>query len=140
MSNSTIHKTAFFAAPPKTLWAFLTEADKLALWFHPARKNLQDGEDYELYLADADDGSALIWGKVLEWQPPSKLVYTFNIPPLDGVSTTVTWQLEEAHGGTLLVLTHEGLGDMKESPLGLLMALDEGWDEHIGKLRQQLKD
>ena len=140
MNNSTIHKTAFFAAPPETLWAFLTEADKLALWFHSARKNLQEGEDYELYLADADDGSALIWGKVLEWQPPSKLVYTFNIPPLDGLSTTVTWQLEEAHGGTLLVLTHEGLGDMKESPLGLLMALDDGWDEHIGKLRTQLKN
>ena len=140
MSNSTIHKTAFFAAPRETLWAFLTHADKLGLWYHPARKDLQKNEDYEMYLADADDGSALIWGTVLEWRPTSKLVYTFNIPPLDGVITTVTWQLEESHGGTLLVLTHEGVGVMKESPLGILMALDDGWDEHIGKLRAQLKN
>ncbi len=140
MNNSTIHKTAFFAAPRETLWAFLTEADKLGLWYHPARKDLKKNEDYELYPADADDGSAMIWGSVLDWQPVSKLVYTFNIPPFNGVKTTVTWQLEESHGGSLLVLTHEGLSGMEESPLGLLMALDGGWDEHIGKLRTELKN
>ncbi|KAG1658117.1 Transcriptional repressor SdpR [Nymphon striatum] len=52
----------------------------------------------------------------------------------------VTWQLEEAYGGTFLSLTHEGVGDMEESPLGILMALDDGWDEHIAKLRTQLKN
>jgi uncharacterized protein YndB with AHSA1/START domain len=141
MNNSTIHKTAFFNAPQETLWAFLTEADKLGLWYHPARHDLEENQDYALYDADEDDGeTALIWGSVLEWQPVSKLVYTFNIFPLDGVSTTVTWQLEEAYGGTLLTLTHEGVGDINENPLNLLMALDDGWDEHLGKLRAQLKN
>jgi len=140
MNNSTITKTAFFAAPRETLWAFLTESEKLAQWFHPARANLQEGQDYELYLADTDDGQAMIWGKVLHWEPPSKLVYTFNIPPFNGTSTTVSWFLEESHGGTMLTLTHEGVGELGDSALNLLMALDDGWDEHIGKLRKTLKN
>jgi len=139
MTNSTITKTAFFATTRETVWAFLTESEKLAQWFHPARADLQEGQDYELYLADADDGEALIWGKVMRWEPPSKLDYTFNITPLNGISTTVSWYLEEAHGGTMLTLTHEGVGELGDSALSLLMALDDGWDEHIGKLRKILK-
>lgn len=140
MNNSTITKTAFFAVPRETVWAFLTEADKLAQWFHPARQDLQANQDYELYLADNDDGSALIWGTVLEWEPPAKLTYTFCITPLQGKETTVSWFLQEFHNGTRLTLTHEGVGELGDSALGLLMALDDGWDEHIGKLRTELKN
>ena len=140
MTDETITKTAFFAVGSGTVWEFLTDKDKLAKWFHPARADLQDGQDYELYLADADDGNALIWGTVLHWEPPSKLVYTFNIPPFNGTSTTVSWYLVESHGGTMLTLTHEGVGKLGDGALSLLMALDDGWDEHIGRLRNTLKD
>ena len=138
MSNSTITKTAFFATSPETLWAYLTEADKLGEWYHPARQDLQADQDYELYNPENDE--RWIWGSVLEWNPPKKLVYTFIIPPLENISSTVTWVLEEALGGTKLSITHEGIGELGDEALGLIMALDDGWDEHIGKLRNTLKE
>lgn len=140
MSNSSITKSAFFATTPETIWAYLTEADKLGEWFHPAEADLAANSDYALVTKD-DDGETnrLIWGKVIIWDPTTRLQYTFEISPFAGVSTTVTWQLEVAHGGTKLSLTHEGVGELGDASLNLLMALDGGWDEHIGSLRKALK-
>lgn len=136
MSSSTITKTAFFATTPEILWAYLTEADKLGEWYHPARKDLEMNEDYELY--NKETGEKWIWGSVLEWNPPKKLVYTFIIPPLEVSSSQVTWVLEKSHGGTKITLTHEGIEKLGDAALGLLMALDDGWDEHIGNLRKAI--
>jgi len=140
MSNSTIIKTAFFATKPERVWAYLTKADKLGEWFHPADSDLMADSEYAL-IANTEDGNAnkIIWGKVLIWNPPSTLQYTFEIVPFGEVSTTVTWNLKEAHGGTMLTLIHEGIGELGDAALGLLMALDDGWDEHIGCLRKTLK-
>lgn len=138
MANSSITKSAFFAVTPNIVWAYLTEADKLGEWYHPARQDLQSGQDYELY--NSENEEKWIWGSVLEWDPPKKLVYTFTIPPLETISSTVTWILEEVYGGTKLSLTHEGVGELGDEALGLLIALDDGWDKHIGRLRESLKN
>ena len=66
----------------------------------------------------------------------SILVYSFTIKPLAGAMTKVTWKLEEAHGGTMVTLTHEGIAEAAgAAALGLIMALDAGWDEHLARLR-----
>jgi uncharacterized protein YndB with AHSA1/START domain len=141
MIETTITKSAFFAASRDTLWAFLTEADKLALWFHPAQNDLVEGEQYSL-IQVADDGTVTkqCWGEVLKMEKPSHLIYTFTIKPLGGAMTTVKWELEECHGGTKLSLTHEGISQAAgEAAMGLLTALDAGWDKHIGTLRDAVK-
>lgn len=140
MTESTIVKTVFFAADRETVWDFLTKKDKLALWFHPPEADLVEGEPYAL-MGTADDGSPSkqCWGDVIEMKHPAKLVYSFTVKPLNGVMTTVTWTLVESHGGTQLTLTHEGVGAAGEAALGLLTALDAGWDEHVGKLRAAAK-
>jgi len=141
MTDATIIKTAFFAAPRDTVWAFLTEKDKLAQWFHPAEADLADGQDFAL-VSNSEDGAPvkLCWGTVERMEPPSTLVYTFTIKPLNGVMTTVTWTLEEIHGGTKLTLKHEGIDAAGSAALGLLAALDAGWDRHIGGLRQSVSN
>lgn len=48
---------------------------------------------------------------------------------------TVTWTLEDAVGGTRLTLAHEGVSEAAgDAAVGLLMALEKGWDEHFCKL------
>lgn len=48
----------------------------------------------------------------------------------------MTTPLAEAFGGTRLTLHHEGIGDAAgDAALLLLMALDAGWDAHLGRLR-----
>jgi uncharacterized protein YndB with AHSA1/START domain len=135
-----ITKTAFFSASRETVWSYLTERDKLAQWFHPADADLVEGEDYAL-MGKGEGGTDVrqCWGTVLRMDRPSTLIYSFTVKPLGGKMTTVTWALEDAHGGTKLTLKHEGVGEAAgEAALGLLMALDKGWDQHLAGLRSEL--
>ncbi len=137
MADTTINKSIFVAAPRETVWAYLTEKEKLAEWFHPAPSDLSEGEDYAL-VKILDDGATdkLCWGTVLKMDPPSHMVWSFTVKPLNGAMTTVTWQLEEVNGGTKLTLEHEGIeAAAGEGAWGMLSALDAGWDEHFARLR-----
>lgn len=137
MTTTTINKSIFIAASRETVWDYLTDKDKLGEWFHPAESNLVEGKPYALLEDVADSSSKMCWGEVLSAKEPSFLSYTFTIKPLGGAMTTVNWTLEEASGGTRITLSHEGVGEAAgEAALGLLMALDEGWDKHLSALRR----
>ena len=139
MTTTTIEKSIFLAASRETVWDYLTDKDKLSEWFHPAADHLVEGKPYEL-LQDANNPeSKICWGDVLSAKKPSSLIYTFTVKPLGGAMTTVTWTLEEAAGGTRVSLKHEGVAEAAgEAALGLLLALDKGWDKHFDKLRPQV--
>ncbi len=137
MTQTTINKSVFFAVSRETVWEFLTDKDKLGLWFYPAESDLSKGEDYALVQSE-DDGTVntMCWGNVLEMDMPSRLVYTFTIKPMGDKISTVVWTLEEVEGGTKLSMEHRGLGEaMGEMAMGLITALDAGWDRHLGNLR-----
>lgn len=140
MSDSTITKTVFLAAPRETVWSYLTEKDKLGEWFHPSEADLVEGQDYALL--DNDESGAqfrICWGTVIRMEPPSDLVYSFTFAPLNGAATTVSWLLEETTGGTKLTLTHEGVREAAgDAAFGMLKALDAGWDTHFAKLREKI--
>lgn len=139
MTNSTLIKTAVFAASRETVWAFLTEKDKLAEWFHPAVADLVEGGEFALtdenYSGTSDK---ICWGTVLEAERPSRLKYSFTVKPLGGAMTTVTWILEDIHGGTKLTLEHEGFDVAGDGAFSLMTSVDVGWDKHIGKLREMV--
>ncbi|WP_306143632.1 SRPBCC domain-containing protein [Roseibium sp. MMSF_3412] len=140
MTATTITKTIFLNAPRTHVWAFLTEKDKLARWFHPAVEDLKEGADYTL-LDQHGDMERICWGKVLEMKPHERLVYTFTVKPLNGAMTTVRWLLEDAVGGTRLTLVHEGIEQAAgEAAFMMLSALDAGWDEHFGRFRVQVRE
>lgn len=140
MSATTINKTIFIGAPRETVWEFLTNKDKLGEWFHPAVENLQAGRPYTLLKDASDTDSRICWGDVLSATPPASLTYTFSIGgPMGDAMSTVHWTLEEALGGTRVTLVHEGVSEAAgDAALGLLMALDKGWDEHFAKLRSNM--
>lgn len=134
--TTTINKSIFLAADRETVWQYLTDKDKLGEWFHPAADHLVEGEPYALLSDAGDSESKMCWGDVLTANKPSSLIYTFTVKPLGGATTTVSWTLEDAAGGTRVTLVHEGIGEAAgDAALGLLMALDKGWDEHFAKLR-----
>jgi len=137
MTDATIEKSIFFAASRETVWAFLTDKDKLGMWFYQAEADLAEGNDYMLIQINDDGGvDKKCWGEVLELDAPSRLVYTFTFGPLAGKTTTVIWTLEEVQGGTKLSLEHQGIGEAAgEMAMGLLTALDAGWDRHLAGLR-----
>lgn len=142
VTATTIRKTVFFDAAPETVWAFLTEKEKLAQWYHRSDDDLREGERYELYRID-DSGTRIrqIWGRVLAMDAPRKLVCTFVVEPLGGTETTVTFTLEQAVGGTRLSLVHEGVEQAAgEQALHLLRSFDHGWDEHLDRMRTSVAE
>ncbi len=70
-------------------------------------------------------------------EPYQRLEYTFAIPPLGDCITTVKWHIEEVPAGTRLSLIHEGLPSGAEA-FDLILALDKGWDEHLGQMRGEI--
>ena len=138
MTDTTITKTVFFKASADTVWSFLTDKNKLGQWYHPAEAGLAEGKEYALIQKQSDGTpKRLIWGRVLEMKMPYRLVQTFCVEPLGNAETTLTWMLEETHGGTMLTLKHEGIAEAAgEAALGMLCALDAGWDQHFVQYRE----
>lgn len=135
MTTHTLRKTIILAAPRETVWAYLTQPDKLALWFHPPKAPLAEGQPLEMF--GAESGDLLIWGKVIAARPPAYLEYTFTVKPMGDAVSLVKWHLETVETGTRLSLEHEGLPEGAEA-FAVLMALDKGWDEHLGRMRSDI--
>ena len=134
MSDAVMIKTIYLKATPEKVWRHLTERDLLARWFHETDRDLTEGASFQ-YLSfhlDKDDRK-LMWGDVLEVDPPHKLVHTFTHQWLNGGVTTMTWDLLEIEGGTQLTMTHAGLTEFDQR-----IDHDKGWDEHLMRLRMML--
>ncbi len=136
MSDTIIRKSIYLKASPAQVWAYLTDPDKLAIWFHKPQAPLVDG-DYAMY--GTDSGKKLMWGQVKRAQPYSVLEYTFTIEPMGDATSLVRWTLEEVPGGTRLSLEHSGLPQSADA-FGLTLALDKGWDDHIARMRASMME
>ena len=77
-------------------------------------------------------GRQILWGAVIAWEPPSRLVFSWH-PGREAEGAQEVEVLFEAHeGGTRIVLTHRGwqkLGDQAESNR---RRYDTGWDTVLG--------
>lgn len=134
MSDAVMVKTIYLKATPEKVWRHLTDKELLARWFHETDRDLADKVSFQ-YLSfhyDKEDRK-LMWGEVLECEQNKKLVHTFTHQWLNGVVTTVTWELLELDGGTQLTLTHNGMAAFDQ-----LSDHDKGWDEHLLRLRMML--
>lgn len=133
----TLQKSIYLRADKKQVWDYLTDPDKLAIWFHKPAKALAAGETYEMF--GAESGNKLMWGEVLTADPYDLLVYSFTIGPMGDTVSTVTWALQDVPGGTRLSLSHDGLPE-GEAAFGLTLALDKGWDDHMARMRASIHD
>jgi uncharacterized protein YndB with AHSA1/START domain len=137
MTDTTIRKSIYLNATPDQVWPWLTDPDKLALWFHKPDAPLVT--DDQLTMCGNESGDPLIWGKVQAMRAPEYLEYTFTIKPMGGAVSLVKWTLEPIGGGTRVSLEHSGLPHGVEA-FGLLEALDMGWDDHIAKMRKAIQN
>jgi len=127
-----LRKTIYLRADKKRVWEYLTDPDKLAIWFHKPTETLAAGADYAMF--GAQSGDKMIWGEVIRADPYDYLEYTFQVQPMGDSTSTVKWALTDVPGGTELSLVHSGLPANAEG-FGLITALDEGWDKHLGRMR-----
>ncbi|MGV6805118.1 MAG: SRPBCC family protein [Ruegeria sp.] len=137
MTLSILQKTIFLRATPETVWDYLTKPEMLAEWFHKPERPLEQGQKLEMF--GTKSGDLLIWGEVRAAHPPKYLEYTFTVKPMGDTVSVVKWTLDPVPGGTRLKLDHEGLPQGTDA-FDLILALDNGWDEHFSRMRKALHD
>jgi uncharacterized protein YndB with AHSA1/START domain len=124
-----VRREVAIAAPPATVFAFLTDPEKILRWMgtEATVEPHLDG----LYLVNVT-GADIAQGRFTEVIPVHRLAYSFgwnSRPKTPPGSSLVEIDLIEQQGGTLLRLIHTGLPDVAECD-----AHEEGWQHYLGRL------
>jgi uncharacterized protein YndB with AHSA1/START domain len=123
-----VRRETQIAAPPATVFAFLTDPEKILSWLGTeARTETHPGG---LYLVSIDGRFAR--GAFREVVPVHRLAYSFGwegseeVPPGSGL---IEIDLVDRDGGTLLRMTHSGLPNAAQCA-----GHDRGWAHYLGRL------
>ena len=125
----TLRREVQIAAPPATIFAFLTDPEKIMRWMGTEAKVEPhlDG----LYLVNVG-GKNTAEGRFTEVIPVHRLAYSFGWQEDDKVppgSSLIEIDLIEQEGGTLLRMTHSGLPDAE-----VCAAHEQGWSHYLARL------
>ncbi len=118
------------AAPPSTVYKYLTESEKWVLWqSQTADLDPRPGGHFVLEM----ENGMRARGQFTELIPDARVAFTWGWvyrPEIPPGSTEVTVDLVDEDGGTLLILTHRALPD------GEVSAHREGWMLHLPRLAE----
>jgi uncharacterized protein YndB with AHSA1/START domain len=126
-----VRRETQIAAPPATVFAFLTDPAKIISWMGTgAETELHPGGVY--LLKGVGDHGRAARGAFREVVPVHRLAYSFGwegdeeVPP---GSSLVEIDLIDRDGGTLLRMTHSGLPNA-----ATCASHDRGWAHYLGRL------
>jgi DNA-binding transcriptional ArsR family regulator len=139
MTSKPVHKMqVYIRTTPQKLWEALTNG-QLTVQYYMSSRVESTWEAGAPYRYISPDGSVLIAGEVLENQPPTRLVTTFNALWLPseqrGETTRVTYEIELQGEVCKLTLLHEGL--TPDSPMTL--SIHTGWAQITSSLKSLLE-
>jgi uncharacterized protein YndB with AHSA1/START domain len=124
-----VRREVQIAAPPSTVFAFLTDPDKILRWMGTeATVDPHPGGIYLVNVSGRDIGR----GEFTEVVPVHRLAYSFGwegretMPP---GSSLIEIDLIDEGGGTLLRMTHSGLPDAEACA-----SHEQGWAHYLGRL------
>lgn len=127
----------YIRARAEQVWQALTDADLTArYWGHANVSDWQPGSAWEHRRADGS-GTVDVVGRVIEAEPPTRLVITFDDAP--GAETqrepsVVTFLVEPHHDIVRLTVTHENLPNQE-----MLNGISRGWPAVLANLKSLLE-
>ncbi len=124
-----VRREVQIAAPQATVFAFLTDPEKILRWMgtEATVEPHLDG----LYLVNVT-GEDTVQGRFTEVIPVHRLAYSFGWQGHDKMppgSSLIEIDLLERDGGTLLRMTHSGLPDAE-----ICAAHEQGWAHYLARL------
>lgn len=127
----------YIRATPEHVWRALTDADLTSrYWGHANVSDWQAGSTWEHRRADGS-GVVDVVGRVLETQPPTRLVLTFDDVP-DPESprepSVVTFLVEPYQDIVRLTVTHEKLPNRE-----MFGGISQGWPAVLANLKSLLE-
>src|SRR5271168_3198521 len=127
----TVRREIHIAAPPATVFAFLTDPEKILSWM--GAEVTTEAHPGGLYLVKGvGDRAHVARGEFREVVPVHRLAYSFGWEGREAVppgSSLVEIDLIDQDGGTLLRFTQSGLPDATQCANH-----DRGWAHYVGRL------
>ncbi|WP_331770676.1 metalloregulator ArsR/SmtB family transcription factor (plasmid) [Embleya sp. NBC_00888] len=127
----------YIRASAEQVWRALTDADLTArYWGHANVSDWQPGSGWEHRRVDGS-GAVDVVGRVLETEPPTRLVVTFEDTPdaeAPREPSVVTFLVEPHHDIVRLTVTHENLPN-----LAMLGGISRGWPAVLANLKSLLE-
>jgi uncharacterized protein YndB with AHSA1/START domain len=127
-----VQREVQIAAPPATVFAFLTDPAKILSWMGSEVTSEAHPGGVYLVKGVAGDRARVARGEFREVVPVHRLAYSFGwegseeVPPGSGL---VEIDLMDRDGGTLLRMTHSGLPNAAQC-----VRHGEGWAHYLGRL------
>jgi uncharacterized protein YndB with AHSA1/START domain len=127
-----VRRETQIAAPPATVFAFLTDPEKILSWM--GTEATTEAHPGGLYLVKGHGGdlARAARGEFREVVPVHRLAYSFGWEGSDVVppgSSLVEIDLIDRDGGTLLRMTNSGLPNAAQCA-----GHDRGWAHYLGRL------
>jgi uncharacterized protein YndB with AHSA1/START domain len=115
MHDQPIVVKQIFAASPNAVWKAITDKDEMKHWYFSLEEfSPEHGFLFRFVSGPDPDRQYLHLCEVTEVDPGKKLAYSWRYEGFEGISL-VTFELLNQDGGTLLQLTHAGLGSFPAS-------------------------
>ncbi|UQS27905.1 metalloregulator ArsR/SmtB family transcription factor [Amycolatopsis thermalba] len=135
MTIPTYVYVTYIRAGAEQVWHALTDADLTArYWGHSNVSDWQPGSPWEHRRTDGS-GAADVVGKVIESEPPTRLVITFEDSPEESREPSVVTFLVEPHQDIVrLTVTHEKLPNRE-----MLNGISAGWPAVLANLKSLLE-
>src|SRR5215469_7999379 len=127
-----VRRETYIAAPPATVFAFLTDPEKILSWMGTEATTEAHPDGLYLVKGCGGDRARAARGAFREVVPVHRLAYSFGWEGSEAVppgSTLIEIDLVEEQNGTLLRLTHTGLPDAEQCA-----GHTEGWTHYLGRL------
>lgn len=138
----------YIQAEPQAIWDAITKPEWTARYgYRPVvNYDLREGGKFEALAGDGMPGmspdACVVEGKVLESDPPHRLVQTWRPTWLDEPFTTVTYEIKEGENGVCsLTLTHD-LHDAPQTAAqtsGNVEGAGGGWPEVLSDMKSLLE-
>lgn len=121
----------YIRTTPRKLWDALTRGEFMAKYWHARiRSTWKDGEPVQTFTRRG----RLDWdGKVVTYDPPRELSYTFRILGFQKRSSRIVFLLEPAGSTVKLTLQHYGIEPRCRSGIA------EGWPVFVASLKSMLE-
>lgn len=129
--------------------AFRRFTEEIARWWPRATHSVStescvdvvfEGAEGGRLLERAGDGTEHVWGTVLRWEPPHRVVFTWH-PGRDSSSGQVVEVVfREAGVDTVVELVHSGWESLGEAGREMRAGYDSGWDSVLGLYRNTFID
>jgi uncharacterized protein YndB with AHSA1/START domain len=120
--------------PPEAVWRWLADRNAMAQWLMPNTFEPRVGHEFEFRTKPAPGFDGIVRCKVLAFDPPHRLAFTWVGGGLD---TVVTFELEPVGAETILRLSHSGFSGAEGFILSFM--LGNGWNGMLSRaLPQQI--